>query len=813
MQITRREFMKLLAVAAGGSALAFAPEAGEKAFQEVWGEDWVEMPRGVEKWVTSTCRQCPGGCGIRVRLMGHRPTKIEGNPLHPVNRGRLCPKGQAGLLSLNDPDRIKGPLKRAGERGSGKWQEIGWDEAVRLVVAQLKETRSKQAHTLAVMEGDASGLTKTLWEMFLRQFGSPNYMQVPAGVEEGPADAFYLMQGLKSGVLYDLEMAHYVLSFGSDLLQSFWSPLQVMRAFGYARRGKGLRARIIQVESRFSITAAKADEWLPINPGTEGALALGMAHFLIKEGLYDKNFVQEHTLGFEDWQDPSGAKHQGYKTLVMQNYPPSTVAGITGIPMESILRLAKEFATQGPALAVGTRGDIYQQMAVHSLNALVGNMDKPGGILAVKDNPALDLPAPPADETAKKGLKMPHIALPGGSEFPLADYALACFPGRELQGKPYALSTLFFHNCNPRFTHGHIQGFAEAMGKVPFIVSFSPYLDETAQYSDLILPDHTYLEKWEEHASYSPQGFPVLSISKPVAAPLYNTRNTADVLLQIAQGLGNPLAQAFPWKDSQAVLVDRVKKLYGMNRGDIFAPEVEEAFLRELARRGWRAPAYKNFEELWQGVQEKGGWWDPVYSYEEWPRVFKTPSGKFEFYSQILKKHLENARGRNPLPGLKAAGVEARGDQLFMPHWEANLNASPARAEDYPFMLKVFQPLIFAGSLHANEPFLQDISSFYTLEKWSSWVEINPRTARKLGIHEGDGVWVESSSAKLKFRARLTPGAMPQVVSSPLGLGHEALGRWAKGIGQDLRRLLAYGAEPFTGEPLDHKTRVKVYKA
>ncbi len=815
-KVTRREFLTTLGVAAGGGALAFAPDFAVKAFRLAWGEDWVEVPGGPESWVTSVCRQCPGGCGIRVRMIADRPVMIKGNPLHPVNRGKLCPKGQAGLMTLNDPDRIKGPLKRSGERGAGKWQEISWEEAIKLVGSRLQEIRTRKApYELAIIDGDDDGLIKVLWERFFRQIGSPNYISMPAGLDRGSLDALYLMQGLKDSVVYDMEMANYIMSFDTDLLQSFWSPVQVMKAYGYMRRGKVARGKVLQVESRYSTTAAKADEWIPVKPGTGGVLALGMANFIIKEGLYDKDFVANNTFGFEDWQDQSGTAHQGYKTLVLQNYPPVQVAEITGIPVESILRLAKEFATQGPSLAIGARGDIYQQMAIHALNALVGNIDKPGGVLTVK-NPAVPvLPAQENDDAARKGLQMPPLAGGENSAFPPGNNSLSHLAERILQGKPYKLSTLFLNNCNPLFSGQHISGLAEAITKIPYIVSFSPYMDETTQNADLILPDHTYLEKWQSNINSTFQGYPVVGLGRPVVAPRHNTRNTGDVIIELAKGMGSLAAKAFPWKDSQAAVSATMENLYGLGKGDLFAPELDEALLRELVRRGWSAPGFKDFEEFWTVMQEKGGWWDPAYSYEEWPRVFQTPSRKFEFYSQILKQHLEkkgltggaNQRARD------AIGIEAKGDELFLPHWEAKINSAPESGKNYPFHLEVFHLLVFAGSLHSNDPYLQDISSYYSQETWNSWVEINPRAAEELGIKNGDWVWVESSRDKIKCRAKLTPGAMPQVVNAPLGLGHRSGGRWTKGIGENAGRLLTHYTEPFTGEPLMNKTRVKVYKA
>ncbi len=322
-------------------------------------------------------------------------------------------------------------------------------------------------------------------------------------------------------------------------------------------------------------------------------------------------------------------------------------------------------------------------------------------------------------------------------------------------------------------------------------------MDETTQNADLILPDHTYLEKWQSNITQTFQGYPVVGIGKPVMAPRYNTKNTGDVIIEIAKGMGQPIAKAFPWKDSQEVLSETMKKVYAMNRGDLFAPALDEALLRELVRRGWRAPGYKNFEEFWAGIQEKGGWWDPAYAYEEWERIFRTPSRKFEFYSQTLKYQLEKAS--NTPQELRASGVEAKGDRLFLPHWEPKLNTSLESEKDYPFHLKVFQPLVFAGSIHANDPYLQDINGFTINEQWHSWVEISPKAAQKLGIEDGDWVWVESPLAKLKFRAKVTPRAMPQVVNIPMGLGHRALGRWAKGIGENVARLLTHSRRAFHG--------------
>ncbi|MBI3988394.1 MAG: molybdopterin-dependent oxidoreductase, partial [candidate division NC10 bacterium] len=357
----------------GGTAATAASGCALKAWgdlQEAVQEEERGFP-GVEEWVTSTCGQCPAGCGIRVRVVDGKAVRIEGNPFHPVNRGGLCPKGVAGLQVLYNPDRLKGPLRRAGARGGGQWEPISWGEGIKTVVAKLALLRERgEPHRLMILSGRSEGLLHRLLARFAEAFGSPNSLNF---VAEAPRPANFFTQGITEPFAYDLERTGFLLSFGYPLVEGGASPVRQMRAYGLLRQGRpGHRARIVQVESRLSLTAAKADKWVPVKPGTLGALALGIAHILVKEGLYDKAFVEEFTFGFEDWKDRDGRWHLGFKRMVLEEYPPSVVSELTGVPLKTIIQLAREFSSAKPALAIGDRdggassNETYAQMAIHA---------------------------------------------------------------------------------------------------------------------------------------------------------------------------------------------------------------------------------------------------------------------------------------------------------------------------------------------------------------------------------------------------------------------------------------------------------------
>lgn len=818
IKVSRRGFLALSGAGAAGVAVSGCGPHKLAEFLELT-ESARRAPGGEERWVTSICGQCEGGCSIRVRTVGGRAVNITGNPFYPLNRNGLCPTGLAGLQTLYSPDRIRGPLKRVGNRGEGKWEPISWEEAIQTVAQQLREIRERgEPHSVVFLSGDGNGLMDTLVSRFCQAYGTPNDVRNTGAALETQALARFCTQGTRAPLTYDLDNTNCILSFGAPLLEASVSPVRMMRTYGHLRQDRpGPKAKIIQIESRFSATAAKADEWVPIQPGTEGALALGIAYILIREGLYDKRFVDNHAFGFEDWKDADGTAHQGFRNLVLREHNLDEVSRLTTVPVSTILRIAKEFATHKPAIALGemtSTNAAYSLMAVHALNALVGSIDVSGGVVFPPEAPLKELPTVQRDDVAKRGLTQPRLDGAASRAFPLAHHVATAMAGPLAAEKPYKANALFLYQANPLFSSPQPASFARAFEKIPFIVSFSPFLDESSTQADLILPDHTYLEKWQDMPAPPVVPYPLFGLRQPAVTPLYNTMHTGDALIQIAKQVGGPVADAFPWADFLTVLQYRVTGLFEAKRGGIVEPFTDKSWTALLEDRGWWSSSYHSFDEFWAQLQDKGGWWDPAYSFGEWARIFPTPSGKFEFYSLTLKQSLTALAetGKHDIEGaLKDLKLTARGDALCLPHFESPRFAG-ADAQ-YPFHLNIMRLLPLAGEHNANQPFLQEILGPQLGMRWDSWLEINPETARRLGVDDGDDVWVESPVGKLKLQARLNPGAMPDVVNMPANLGHTASGRWAEGIGVNPLQITAPEYDYLAGLSAPGATRVKVYKA
>jgi anaerobic selenocysteine-containing dehydrogenase len=803
MQFTRRRFLQLASGTAAATALMGDRLSGVgQAAGEL--ERWA-TPEEIS--VPSICQQCPGGCGLLVRTLDGEVAGISGNPLHPINGGALCPKAFAGLQLLYDSNRVKSPMARAGERG--KFRPIGWDEALSIVTARLSDLRDKGlAHTVVILGGQYRGYRDALWKRFAEAYGTPNYIRARCFAPEKPALAHRLMQGVTSPLSYDLAQARFVLSFGAGLLESWTGPVHTSRAFARLRRsGDRPRGLLVQVDPRRSVTAIKADRWISLAPGTDGVLALGIANAMIREGLYDQEFVAEYTFGFEDWVDSGGRQHQGFKNLVLQDYGLFTVSAATGVPVKNILEIARNLATLKPAVVIGERGpaygtdDLHTRMAIHSLNALVGNIGVTGGVQIQGELPLAPLPAVNQDAAAKRGLAQPRIDSAGEKQYLLAADAPQLLPERIMSGTPYPVNVLFLYATNPLANHPAKEALAGAMKKIPFIVSFSPFLDESSAMADLILPDHTYLERWQDDQIVHLAGFTCFSVARPASKPLHQTRNTADAVLQIGQALGGGVAQNFPWKNFAELLREGARGLYEAHRGYVVSIHAEEALRKVLEREGFWVPEFKDFDAFWQGLVERGAWWDPTSLPVSRKALLRTPSGKFEFYSTVLKDLVDKAAKQEDKAAslIAALGAGKTEDRFFLP---AVAVPRPAQTESFPLRLITYRLMSRPMGGGKNQPWLMEQPAVHVQAAWDGWIEVNPKTADALGIKEKDWVWVESAKGRIKLQAKLYSGTRAAVVQMPLF-----------GNGPNPNDLIANETDISRGFGLLNTTQVRIRRA
>jgi len=398
--------------------------------------------------------------------------------------------------------------------------------------------------------------------------------------------------------------------------------------------------------------------------------------------------------------------------------------------------------------------------------------------------PLAPWPEPTLDEVAAQGLSQPRADGAGTDVFPLAESV-----PHALTQTPYPIEVLFLYHTNPMYDDPPGLDWKAALEDIPLVVSFSPYLDETSEHADLLLPDCTYLEKWFLEPVEPSLGYPVVGLTQPVVGPLYETRNTGDVLISLAQAVGEPLAAALPWSSFEEALQARIQGLFEANIG---LPSKED-----LQRREEGQEVEPTFADFWDELRARGVWYAPPYEFGQWERAFATPSGKFEFTSQILKERLETL------------GIPFDDEDLLPRYQPPDFEGD---GTEYPFCLRTFKMVTYSERWGANIPWLQEIYGLHVQEKWDNWVELNPETAHELGIHDGDRVRVESSQGSIELRARLWSGTPPEVVSIPLGQGHTAGGRWAENRGVNPNELVAPLTDPLSGELAAQSTRVRVRK-
>ncbi len=674
-----------------------------------------------ETWATSVCRECPAACGVRVRLMDRTPIKLEGNPLCPMSRGRLCAKGQAAIEAYFDPDRLVGPARRLGPRGSNQWSPIAWEEAIGLLSTQLTQARTNGGSVLA-LGADEHGPIDDAWTNVWAAMRARVAWTLPSTAAR-LKPRFAAFTGAAGDPVFDLEHATHVLSFGAPIVEDWLSPLWAQRSYGRFRRGPSQgRGRLVQVDSRHSLTARKADEWLPVAANRHAFLAYGIASVLLRENRIDRARLAE-----------IGGNLGDFENAVVARYTPNDVALATGIPVVTLLRLGRDLVvTPRPLVVTGADASPDLMDATFALNALVGALDRPGGLYVSSSPAAPERPRPDAGSALT-----------------------------DLTSQRQPPSVVVFRDASPLRAFAAPQNVAASLEGAGLVVSFSPYLDEAAAVADLLVPTHTPLESW--HAVVPPvsDGTQKLACAEPAAAARLETRDLVSVLRAVAEQMGGDMPAACPAASSAEAIQEELGRYWSLRRGVPYASTFESDWVLQLERGGWWVPPASSREEFARIVLQAGGWVDPYFA-----------------------------------PGQLRQTLARQGGLSFVPPAASTPGpAEDAGNRDFPLRLVAFTPstVNLAGS--PNQPVLFELLGQPDGAPWRVWAELAPETAREHGIAHGTPMRIASAAGAIDVVAMIVENTPPGTLAVAFVPALASSGRWARLVDADVRRLWG-GAEP-----------------
>jgi thiosulfate reductase/polysulfide reductase chain A len=832
-KIGRRKFLKV----AGATAAVTAAGAGASGCTSVGSREHLieENPAGARqwgreagRWIPSCCNMCGGQCGILVHVVDGMVEKIEPNHWNPNNYGNvsadffdgyteeygareggaICPKGNAGIQALYDPDRVKKPLKRTNpDKSAGadpRWKEISWDQALDEIAAKLRALRDAgEAHKLLWFSEDHS--FTHIQADFCKLYGTPNYSQHSNLCDVARKASFKTVMG-HDRPLADFVQSKYILLFG-------WNPTSALKWIHLGRiipRAIERGARMVVVDPYLSDTAAKAHEWVPIRPGTDGALALAMAHVIIRDGLHDKEFVAKWTTGFEEF------------AAYVRDKTPAWAEKITTVGAHTIERLARELSTTRPALVDVWSGPGHHSNGVQGgraialLNALIGAFDRPGGMLIPDKRGEKHMPVEP-DEKAAATVKHPRFD--EKEKYPLSHssgvYTQAFTNLAEGKG-PYQpkMGVIVFQNVMMSVPGN--QTVAKALARLEPLVVVDTMLSETAMMADYVLPGTVYLERYDLNSHWVT--WPALGLRQPVVKPLFGQPAEYELVAALGRRLGlkdrdgkeffkiGPLSGA-PIEDLTAWYED-----YLSNELKNGAPKITLAELKALPGAVWvdrKGTRYEKYAEPLTPEELKGAVFDgdprkdgtAVYDKpkdQQGKRIgtviggravkgFATPSGRVEFVSRWLAdKRAADGKPVDPLP------VYTERD--WMP------------SADYPLYLINWKEANHTHTRTQNNAWLLEI-------KPENPLIIHPATAARLGVRDGDVVRVESPHGRVQARVKTTKRMHPEVVGLQHGFGHTALGRLARGRGTSDAPLRPTKSDPLSGQALHKETCVRIARA
>ena len=813
--LNRRDFFQLgaAAMAAGGAVGAGAlSEAADLPIQG--GMDFSPKTGKKRTALPSACWQCVSRCPIVGFVEDGRLAKIEGQPNSIRTEGLVCSKAQAGINQVYDPDRILYPMKRAGARGEGKWKRITWDQALDEVAGRLKKLRDdghpeKFMFHYGRMKASSSKLIKSV---FLATYGTKSIGNHTSICEGGKWTA----QELTWGGHYDnwdLDNTKYVLNFGSNCLEAHTNHTSI--ALRLVRALADRKVKMVTFDVRLSNTATRSTEWVPIRPGTDLAVVLAMCNVVMSEDLY-----RGAGAAFLEFckATPGRAATTEEKVAALKahfaQYTPEWAEQVSGVDAETIRRIAREFATTHPACLLSYRGAVAHyygaetERAVQTLAAITGNIDNPGGRCKAV-GAKWKYPKGPKDKPKAKGLKV-FDGFKGDVALPTHHASNQVFKMIK-EGSAGRPDVYMWYCYQPVYSNGDCKE-NEAVLKdekmIPFTVAVTPFYDESSCLADLILPDATYLERWDWEDMVSPNQVPEYYLRQPLIKPLGEVRDFGDVCIDLAERMGMPLGieskEAFVrescektpgvkeaggfeymkahgvWHDPEAKpryfsYAKKVKAEKFAKDGVIFdeATGVHWNWHKSKAKSEAEAleKGYAHTKNAYKGyVGQKIG--EAVYKGFKPDKVNK--SGYFEIYSAAMEE-----KGFDPLPSYKAIPEHAamKDNELILTTFKVNVQTH-SRTQNCKWLTEIY---------HDNP----------------AWM--NPETAAEREIADGDAIVVRSEIGEIETTARVTPAIAPGVVAISFHCGHWEYGRYASGkksvngegtVGDDGQWWDRFGAHP-----------------
>ena len=707
---TRREFLRVaLGSAVGGAGLVhFSRVADALGMREV--SRFTGLPLDA---FPTTCTLCRARCGILGFLHNGRLRGLLGNPNDPNSRGRICIRGLAGINIQEDSERILYPMIRTGRRGEGRWKRITWDEALVHVVRALQGLHGKRGE-LIVHEGQRGLLTQELLQSL--SVGR-DVFHLDGEALSSSELAHRLTWGAGRGVP-DVSRAKTILNFGSNPYDHHELFVPFVQRLVEARVTGG--AKLITFDPRLSETAGLSDEWHPLTPGTDGLVALAMAKVIVESGLHDRAFIQ----GWTNCSEERLRQHLSPYTLERAQRE-------SGIDGQELRRIALDFAARRPSVAFAGDGVSLQasgtmtERCILLLNAVVGNIDQPGGYCLPRR-----FPLEGADLDA------------GGQRRATRLDAAEIF--RELIDGSRKVGVYLSFMTNP--AHALPQGdevrkALEDEGRVGNLLVMDTHMSETAALADLVLPAATYLESWGLESRPSLEMVPFVGLRQPIVAPVPEAERLKGARInRLDKPALRPRGEALSWEDFLLGVVWRL----GSGSEKVAELRDPKAYIEKLLER---VPGIEREGGL-GALRRKGVWSEPgtrprFRSFES--SGFPTASGRLEIVSQALEEG-----GAPPLPS-------------YLP---------PEKAAAGSFVLIPFCGLSSEG--HPNAKWLRELA-----HENRAWV--NEATARELGLAEGDCIELDSRGKRAIVKVHITQGVHPGVVAISRGSGHWGYGHFARG--------------------------------